>query len=183
MLSNCLQPSTEIPHEALEGRPGGVETSPIWMFIISIWEKIIIFCGILGVFIPDGFDVVIGCRIDDFDPKLRPSIDVFDKFISIFEVKSGIGVLEIPAQGMHDVGCSVVRGHGFKILDKILCSLIYIIIFQCRVIFDGFIMTFVVKAKTFGRMISIIIDMGEDVVGRILHLLTWSPDHLEALLF
>ena len=71
------------------------------------------------------------------------------------------------------------------VITQLLClgPLIYIIIFQCRVIFDGFIMTFVVKAKPFGRMISIIIDMGEDVIGRILHLLTWSPDHLEALLF
>lgn len=181
MLACCLCEPAEVPHEALQGHAGGEVASPEGMRVIRIGKEIVVFGGIGGSLRPHGLDVVTGSGVLDGDSELRPAVDVVQQFIDILEPHPGVGVLEVFAQGVEQVGGAVVIGHGLEVVHEVLGAHIDVVVLESRVVLDGLVPADIVEAESRRWTVVVVVDMREHVVGLVSAVLQRTPHHLHGL--
>ena len=131
------------------------------MGFIWVGKEIFSFEGVLLLFFADGVDVVIGSWKPDVYLELRVIIDIFYKFLKVFELNPRVHIGKILPYCMHDVFRPVESGLPFKPVNKLFRFGIQIVALQSWVVFDYIDADYRIEKKTFGGTVVEILDVSE----------------------
>lgn len=132
----CLEVSTEIPDEALEGCPRGEEPCPVGVVSVWVGKKVINLDRIFLPFIVNFLDILIRSWKFDRNIELRVVIDIIYQFLIVFELYPCIAIMKVVSNQVHNVFRSVVLSLFPKILHQLLGLDVQIVPFKIRVKFN-----------------------------------------------